>query len=740
MSPNVATEDSGTDLVYTFTRDVTLGALTVDFSVSGSARFGSDYTQSGAASFSLTAGSVVFADGQATATVTVTPTADNIVELDEGVQLTLQDNAERLYLVGASDSANGTITDDDSATFSVNNVTASEEAGAISFTVFTSNPVDKAVTVQLAFSDVTAVGGTDYNSAIRTVVFPANDDTGRIVTVPVTNDNIVELNETFTVAISTNTPLGARSVDVSDNATGTITDSDVATFAIDDVTIDEDAGTATLTVSVDNPIDIPVDIDVSYADGTAVGSPGGVGSDYDNETAQVTFAAGTTASQQVAVSITDDNFVNGERSLTAALNLATDVLSRGTDLVDTATVTIQDDEAAGFVVAESDNDTIVTEAGSTDEFTVVLSARPQSNVELTVAVDDQTEATVSPVRLTFTPANWDSAQTVTLTGLDDATVDGDVDSAVTIAVDTDASDDFFDALTNQQVTVTTTDDDIATLTIEDASVTEGEGLLFTVRLDSDVQDTFEVNIVFTDGSATGTADYDNTATPLTFNGNKDETQQFTVSTTDDSIVESTELFTVSLTATNALVIATDQAVGTIVDNDPPVLPGNIDGDNDFDANDSFLLHLVKLAGTDSQIDQSKGSSPLTAAELRANIGGLNTEADIDGDGQFDANDSFLIHLLQLAGTNAQIDQSKGNSSLTAAQIRTNFEQLGSGNGGASRPASRTVIGQPPVETADLFAEPEPNASEPPLSNEDRSEDVPNATTFTEDFRAWIDLI
>ncbi|MCP4510483.1 MAG: hypothetical protein GY826_29250, partial [Fuerstiella sp.] len=46
------------------------------------------------------------------------------------------------------------------------------------------------------------------------------------------------------------------------------------------------------------------------------------------------------------------------------------------------------------------------------------------------------------------------------------------------------------------------------------------------------------------------------------------------------------------------------------------LSGNVDGDTDFDANDSFLMHLVNLSGTDAQVDQSKGSSPLTAAEIR----------------------------------------------------------------------------------------------------------------------------
>ena len=105
-------------------------------------------------------------------------------------------------------------------------------------------------------------------------------------------------------------------------------------------------------------------------------------------------------------------------------------------------------------------------------------------------------------------------------------------------------------------------------------------------------------------------------------------------------------------------------------------PGNIDGDTDFDASDSFLIHLTQLSGTDIQIDQSKGSSPLIAVQIRAIINQLGTFGDVDGDLDFDANDSFLIHLVLLSGTDVQIDQTKGSSLLTAAQIRANVNALG----------------------------------------------------------------
>ena len=58
--------------------------------------------------------------------------------------------------------------------------------------------------------------------------------------------------------------------------------------------------------------------------------------------------------------------------------------------------------------------------------------------------------------------------------------------------------------------------------------------------------------------------------------------------------------------------------------------------------------------------------------------GLDAAGDVDGDLDFDANDSFLIHLVKLSGTNARIDQSTGTSPLSAAEIRTKVNNLGGG--------------------------------------------------------------
>lgn len=80
-------------------------------------------------------------------------------------------------------------------------------------------------------------------------------------------------------------------------------------------------------------------------------------------------------------------------------------------------------------------------------------------------------------------------------------------------------------------------------------------------------------------------------------------------------------------------------------------------------------------------------SGLTAAEIRALIAALTSARDVDGDGDFDANDSFAIHLVKLSGTDAQIDQAKGSSSQTAAEIHSRVEALAQPSSGSALQSS-----------------------------------------------------
>ena len=69
---------------------------------------------------------------------------------------------------------------------------------------------------------------------------------------------------------------------------------------------------------------------------------------------------------------------------------------------------------------------------------------------------DTGEVTVDKASLTFTPTNWDTAQAVTVTGVDDQIVDGDQTFDVRLSINDANSDEAWDNLADQTVAVTTT--------------------------------------------------------------------------------------------------------------------------------------------------------------------------------------------------------------------------------------------------------------------------------------------
>ncbi len=112
VSPGSVTEDGAANLVYTFTRSgSTTAATTIAFRVTGSAVVADDYMVSGAASYDAKVGTVTFAAGSSTATVTIDPTADTKVELDETAWLSVLPDASNQ--VGAPSHVSGAITRDD---------------------------------------------------------------------------------------------------------------------------------------------------------------------------------------------------------------------------------------------------------------------------------------------------------------------------------------------------------------------------------------------------------------------------------------------------------------------------------------------------------------------------------------------------------------------------------------------------------------------------------------------------
>ena len=242
---------------------------TVDFATSGdTATSGTDFTP--------TNGTLTFAAGQTTQTVTVAITDD--VYDDNGEQFTVDlSNASFGFI--ADDTGVGTINDeatpaaDDTAIVSLTGPsTVAEGATTTDYTLTVDNPPTSDITVFLTYTG-TATDGTDYAGQMTATISAGS--TTATFTLPTTNDNIVENDETIIVTIDSVSGGGFEEIapHATDNTvTTTITDDDSAAITINDITqIETDSGTTAFefTVSVDNAVDGGFTVDFATQDDTA---------------------------------------------------------------------------------------------------------------------------------------------------------------------------------------------------------------------------------------------------------------------------------------------------------------------------------------------------------------------------------------------------------------------------------------------------------------------------------------
>ena len=122
----------------------------------------------------------------------------------------------------------------------------------------------------------------------------------------------------------------------------------------------------------------------------------------------------------------------------------------------------------------------------------MLDKEPTDDVTVMVTSDTPGAATVNTAggtagptqTLTFTTSNWDTAQTIAVTGVDDD-VDNPGERDVSITYTTSSTDANYNDLTVDPMKVAVTDDDPTTVTLAAAmagDVAEGGSKTFTITL------------------------------------------------------------------------------------------------------------------------------------------------------------------------------------------------------------------------------------------------------------------
>jgi hypothetical protein len=616
-------------------------AVTVAYATSdGTARAGSDY--------SAASGTLTFAPGVLTRTVSVAVTGDALFEADETFALGLSSPSGASI---ADASGAGTIVNDDAQpSLAISDVTVNEgNSGTVNavLTVSLSAPSGLPVNVAYATAAGTATAGADFTPTSGTLAF-APGTTSLTVSVPVLGDVLDEADETFTVGLSS-----ASGATIADGqGVATIRDDDATpSLTVSDASVTEgDTGTtsAVFTVSLSAASGLPVTVAYATADGTAV-----AGGDYTATSGTLTFPAGTTT-RTVSVSVLGD--LVSEPTETFSLNLsqpanATLARSQGVG-------TITDNDA---VPALSVNDVSVVEGNSgtvAAVFTVSLSAPSPLAVTVDYATADGTAAAGSDYTAksgTLTFAAGVTTQTVSVLVTGDTVAEAAETFTLTLSHASGAT------VARAQGVGTIVDDDGRSISINDVSITEGNSgtanATFTVRLSSAATSTVTVAYATANGTATAGSDYTAKSGTLTFAAGA-TTQTVSVPVIGDTLDEADETFLVNLSSPVNATIADAQGVGTIVDNDPTpsltVADVSVTEGNSGSVNAVFTVKLSAASGQSVSVAYATADSTATAGSDYAAKSGTLTFApgttsqtvsvSVLGDTTYEANETFLFNL------------------------------------------------------------------------------------------------
>jgi hypothetical protein len=439
-------------------------------------------------------------------------------------------------------------------------VSVSEAAGTATITVTKSGSTALSHAVNYATANGTASAGSDYTAASGTLSF-TSAETSKTFTVAIANDTVFEGTETFAIHLSAPTHGATLSTA---SATVTITDNDPApSFSINSVSVNEGAGTATLTVTKSGGTALTHAVNYATANGTAT-----AGSDYTAASGTLSFTFAET-SKTFTVAITNDTVYEGNETFAINLSAPTNGAVIGTG---SATVTLQDnDPAPSFSInSVSVNETAgsatltVTKSGSTVLTHAVSYA--SANGSATAGAD----YTAVSGTLSFT--SGETSKTITVSILDDTLYESSESFSVNLSAPTQGA-----SLGTASGTVTLlSNDPPPSLSVYGGSVNESAGTVtVSVEKSGSTGLTHAVNYTTVSGTAVSGADFTATSGTLTF-APAETIKTFTVAIINDSVAESTEYFSIQLSApTNGATLGAGLGVIGIVDDDIPAVPGSV---------------------------------------------------------------------------------------------------------------------------------------------------------------------
>ena len=490
-----------------------------------------------------------------------------------------------------------TIVENDISTLSIDNASASESVGTMSFTVRLSVASTQPVTVDYATANGTAIAGQDYTADNSTLTFPASSTASQTISVTIENDDIDEDNENFTVTLSnasSNAMLAGGGSTLS--ATGTIRDNDTRGVRVSPTTLTVNEGdnntytvqllskptnTVAIGVSVtDNP-DVSVDKpsltfttdDWSTAQTVTVEAAQDDDSTNDTATVQHTVSGGdygNVTATSVRVTVDDDENPSPPPQPPVQPPVQPPTQQPPTQQPPTQQPPTQQPTPGTLQVTITADTSPVTE-GTAATFTITASSAPTTDLTVSVNVSETEDVLSGTPDATVTINANETTATLTVATDDDnvaeeagvVTAQVQVGTGYTVGAPSSAS-------------VTVNDNDgpgtkgpplpEMTITANRASVTEGTAATFTVTADPAPTTALKVSV-----SVSETEDVLSGTPPstITFNA-KQTTVTLTVATDDDNADEVASEVTAQVQSGTGYTVGTpSSATVTVNDNDIP---------------------------------------------------------------------------------------------------------------------------------------------------------------------------
>ena len=524
-------------------------------------------------------------------------------------------------------------------------------------------------------------GDGDISVSPASLTFtPINYGTNQSVTVNTKEDDDDYVSETATITHSVSGAAEYRSLGIG-NISVTSRDDDSYVFIDTDpnasgeqtgLALAEGGGSATYKVWLSNEPTGNVTVDITETQNPTTGNV------RVTSSKRLTFTASNWDTKQTVRvrAYGDSDAINGIATIDHAAS------GGGFDGVSNSVSVVERDSRAAIVIdadaTRSGNQTSasVNEGGGAS-YTVALAAKPSSDVTVTATVSGDDSFSVSSSSLTFTPDNYDSPQTVTLTALPDPDLDN---GSATIAHD--ARGGGYDGVSTRNLSAREIDktgrvlvrNAADTEAITRLGVPEGGSATYKVKLNVKPKGTVTVRLRLQSTSGADAGDRDITASPTTLyfsRNNWDQAKTVTVRAAQDAdyMVGSR---TIDHTATGGGFNVTDAVTLTASEMDDEASFLFTDGDG------NLITGLMAPEGGSADYYVALSTPPTATVEVDLSAG---------GDGDITVSPSLVIFtatnwdVAQKVTASAAEDDNRTNDEADISHVATSSDPVYSGKTG-----------------------------------------------------------